>query len=64
MRRIWPLLSALLVVHSPTIAQTVPEGVHTDASGPSNVCGISGEDALAIRARLKSDSTIVEKPSG
>jgi hypothetical protein len=64
MRKIWPFLSALLVVHSPTQSQTVPEGVHTDANGPSTICGITGENALAIRAKLKTDSTIVEKPSG
>ena len=64
MRWIWPLLSVLLLVHMPTLAQTVPEGVHTDATGPSSVCGISGEDALAIREKLKADPTIVEKPSG
>jgi len=58
------ILSVLLTTHSPVLAQTVPEGVHTDADGPSNVCGITGTNALAIRAKLKSDPTIVEKPSG
>jgi hypothetical protein len=51
-------------VRSPALAQAVPEGVHTDANGPSSLCGISGENALAIRAKLKSDPTIVERPSG
>ena len=64
MRGIWPVLFVLLFVHSSALTQTVPEGVHRDANGPSSVCGVSGEDALAIRAKLKSDSTIVEKPSG
>lgn len=64
MRKIWRVWPVLLVVQSPTLAQTVPEGVHTDATGPSNLCGISGENALAIRAKLKADPTIVEKPSG
>jgi hypothetical protein len=64
MRGIWPFLPVLLVVHSPALAQTVPEGVHTEADGPSNVCGITGESALEIRAKLKSDSSIVEEPSG
>ena len=57
-------LCALLLVHSPTVAQKLPEGVHTDAAGPSSVCGIPGENALAIREKLKADRAIVEKPSG
>jgi hypothetical protein len=64
MRRIWLLWSASLLGHSPTLAQAVPEGVHTFATGPSSVCGISGENALAIREKLKAAPTIVEKPSG
>jgi hypothetical protein len=51
-------------LNSPALAQTVPEGVHSDAAGPSSVCGISGRDALAMREKLKSSPTIVEKPSG
>jgi hypothetical protein len=42
----------------------VPEGVHTDATGPSTVCGVTGQDALAIRAKLKADPKIAEKRSG
>ncbi len=55
---------ALLGLPSPTLAQAVPEGVHTGANGASNVCGVRGENALAIRQKLKADPTIVEKPSG
>jgi hypothetical protein len=67
MRGVAPFLSALLVLHSPALAQTVPGGVHTDATGPSSVCGVTGEDALAIlaiRAKLRADHRIAEKPSG
>ena len=64
MRWVWPVLCALVFLHPPTFAQSVPEGVHTDATGPSSVCGISGEDALAIREKLKNSPAIVEKPSG
>ncbi len=64
MRRIWPLVSIAAALHAPSLAQAVPEGVHSDATGPSTVCGISGENALAIRDKLKSDRTIVEKSSG
>jgi hypothetical protein len=52
------------MVHSPTLAQAVPEGVHTDVTGASDVCGVSGENALAIRQKLKADPTIVVEPSG
>jgi hypothetical protein len=62
--RTMSLFSVLLLVHSPAAAQSVPEGVHTDATGPSSICGITGENALAIRAKLKNDPTIIEKPSG
>jgi hypothetical protein len=64
LRKIWPLLSVLVIAPSSTVAQPVPDGVHSDATGPSSVCGINGENALAIRDKLKSNSTIVEKPSG
>ena len=64
MRRVGPLLLALLTVHLPTLAQAVPEGVHTDVKGASDVCGVSGENALAIRQKLKADPAITEEPSG
>jgi hypothetical protein len=64
MRLIWSALSISLIAPSPALAQAVPEGVHTDANGPSDICGIRGENALAIRAQLKADRNIVEKPSG
>lgn len=64
MRRLWPLVSISVALHSPALAQAVPEGVHSDAAGPSTVCGVSGANALAIRDKLKSDRSIVEKPSG
>jgi hypothetical protein len=64
MRQILAVLPGLLIMHSPALAQAVPEGVHTDAAGPSSVCGMTGENALAIRTKLKADPNIVEKPSG
>jgi hypothetical protein len=53
-----------LLLHTPALAQAVPEAAHSEAHGPSDVCGIRGDNALAIRENLKSDPTIVEKPSG
>jgi len=57
-------LFTLLVMQSPAFAQAVPKGVHTDATGPSSVCGVTAQDALAIRAKLRADPNIVENPSG
>ena len=56
--------SSALFLPSPALAQVVPEGVHKEASGASNVCGVDGRDALAIRERLRSDPTISEAQSG
>lgn len=64
MRKSWLLLAVSLIGRSPALAQAVPEGVHTDAHGLSSVCGISGNGALAIRAKLRNNTAIVEKPSG
>ena len=64
MRRSLLLVSAAALLPSPIIAQTAPESVHIDANGPSDLCGVIGENALAIRAKLKSDANIAEEPSG
>ena len=63
MRRGGPLLLIFLMGHSPTLAQTVAEAVHADATGAYNMCGIIGENALVIRQRLKAAPTIVEERS-
>ena len=64
MHRFWPIVSVVLLFPSPVLSQALPEGVHSDSTGPSDECGVSGNDALDIRAKLKKDPTIVEKPSG
>lgn len=63
MRRILPVVFVAFLWPWAALAQAVPEGVHSDATGPSDVCGITGEDALAIRAKLRTDPSIIEKPS-
>ena len=63
-RKLALLFFGSAVLHSPTLGQAVPEGVHREATGASDVCGITGQDALAIREKLRSDQTIVEEPSG
>lgn len=63
MQKLSVLLAAGILVHSPTFAQTAPEGAHKNANGPSDICGISGDDALAIRESLRADPDIVEEPS-
>lgn len=53
-----------LLLHSPAFGQTVPDGVHGDANGTSNICGVDGGNALAIRKKLRSDPHIAERASG
>ena len=64
MRRHTVIFAVLLCLPSPVLSQTVPEGVHNDVSGPSDVCGVTGEGALTIRASLRSNPAIREEPSG
>jgi len=64
MKKVGLLACAAALTIAPLAAQTVPEGMHSESNGPSSLCGISGSDALAIRAKLRSTSTIEEKPSG
>ena len=63
MHKTWILALLLSSSHSPSFAQTAPEGIHSDAVGESSVCGITGSDALTIRDALRSDPTITEEPS-
>ncbi len=63
MHNSWILALLVASLHSPSFAQTVPEGIHSDAPGESSVCGIIGSDALAITDALRSDPTITEEPS-
>ncbi|QNM82571.1 hypothetical protein H8M03_11275 [Sphingomonas sabuli] len=53
-----------MLLHSPTLAQAVPEGMQKEASGASDICGVVGQNALAIREKLRADPTIDEEPSG
>ena len=64
MRKIYQLMLALLYSTSVSVAQPVPEGIHREESGPSSLCGIVGDNALAIRNKVRADPTIVEEPSG
>ena len=63
MYKAWILALFLAPWHSPSVAQAVPEGIHSDARGESSVCGITGNNALSIRDALRYDPTITEEPS-
>lgn len=52
--------SALL--HSPTLAQAVPEGVHEEASSASDVCGVTGQDALAKHSLDRTCVELIPRP--
>ncbi len=48
------LLSALLAVFAaPADAQSVPEGIHSFADGPAEMCGVSGPDAAGLIAAAR-----------
>lgn len=50
-----PLLLALTLSAAPCglSAQQVPEGVHKDARGPVEMCGLVGRDALDLMGKAK-----------
>lgn len=57
-------VGSTLLMPLASLAQVVPEGVHKEASGESDLCGVTGHDALAIREKLRTDPTIADEPSG
>lgn len=57
-------VGSTLLMPLASLAQAVPEGVHKEASGESDLCGVTGHDALAIREKLRADPAIVVRPSG
>jgi hypothetical protein len=64
MTRIWPAVCVVALIASSASSQVIQEGVHTEVTGPSDMCGISGINALAIREKLRSEPSISEKASG
>lgn len=49
------VFSACLLLAAPVMpvdAQPVPEGVHSEAQGPSTICGITGRDALDLKRQV------------
>jgi hypothetical protein len=38
---------------TPVVAQVVPEEVHSDARGPSTMCGLTGADALDLIRQVR-----------
>lgn len=50
------LAAALLSSGNAAGAQIVPEGIHSFAEGPSDLCGVVGNDALDIISRLRASS--------
>ena len=58
------VVGSTLLMPLASLAQVVPEGVHKETSGESDLCGVTGHDALAIREKLRTDPTIADEPSG
>jgi len=52
-----PLLPLFFMVSlsQPVVAQLVPEGIHSDAQGPSTICGITAKDAEDFEAKVRAN---------
>jgi hypothetical protein len=64
MRRLGSFGAAVAAVAQLSAAQQVPEGVHREATGPSEMCGIAGRDALDIVAQAKTSDDLRPIPIG
>lgn len=62
MRRLGPFGAALAAVAQISAAQQVPEGVHREVTGPSEMCGITGRDALDLAAQAKASDDLQPVP--
>jgi len=62
MRRLGPYGAALAAVAQISAAQQVPEGVHQEASGPSEMCGVTGLNALDLVAQAKASDELQPVP--
>lgn len=52
-------LSMLALASSqPVAAQSVAEGVHSDAHGPSTMCGLTGKDAQDLMKQVRVSRTV------
>src|SRR5688572_27264612 len=61
--KIRPLMFLFLIAiaPSPAAAQTVPEGIHSDAEGPSTICGLTGSDAVHLMRQVRASPTLTEQ---
>jgi hypothetical protein len=50
----------LAAVSQLSATQQVPEGIHSEARGPSEMCGLVGRDALDLVAQAKASSHLSE----
>ena len=53
-----------LGVTTPAAAQVVPEGIHSDARGPSTMCGLTGADALDLIRQVRASPSLIAQFSG
>lgn len=58
------LLLLSLGLATPAVAQVVPEGIHTDAQGPSTMCGLTGADARDLIQQVRTRPGLMAQSSG
>ena len=56
------LIAASLASSAPAVAQHPAAEAHTDAAGPSTICGLTGENALALMTQLRASKTLELQP--
>lgn len=59
----FPMMT-LALMSAQASSQVVSERSQTNMISASDVCGVVGKDALAIRDKLRANPAIIERPSG
>lgn len=55
------ILALALVIASAVSAQSVPESMHSDVQGPSEMCGLVGRDAQDLMRQVRSSPTVTQQ---
>ena len=59
----WLLLLCAPILMAQTPPPLVPEGIHRDADGPSELCGFSAPDVPSLERSIATDPTFIEENS-
>ena len=55
--------AVVLLLHANASAQSVPEGIHSLADGPSQLCGLTATNALDFARKISADLSLTEEPA-